>query len=38
MRERTELLGGQFELDAGPGIGTRVRALLPLTGLADDEP
>jgi signal transduction histidine kinase len=37
MRERTELLGGQFELDAGPGIGTRVRALLPLTGLVDDE-
>jgi signal transduction histidine kinase len=36
MRERTELLGGQFELESGPGIGTRVRAFLPLTGLEDD--
>jgi signal transduction histidine kinase len=38
MRERAELLGGRFELESGPGTGTRVRVLLPLTGLAGDEP
>jgi signal transduction histidine kinase len=38
MRERTELLGGRFELTSGPGIGTRIRALLPLSGLPSDEP
>lgn len=38
MRERAELLGGQFELESGPGVGTRVRALLPLAELAGDEP
>ena len=38
MRERTELLGGRFELESEPGAGTRIRALLPLTGLADGEP
>jgi signal transduction histidine kinase len=37
MRERAELLGGQFELISGPD-GTRVRALLPLAELAGDEP
>ena len=26
MRERTELLGGRFELESAPGAGTRVRA------------
>ena len=31
MRERTELLGGRFELESSPGKGTRVRAYLPLT-------
>ena len=36
MRERTELLGGRFVLDSAPGAGTRIRALLPLTGLAGD--
>jgi signal transduction histidine kinase len=36
MRERTELLGGRFELTSGPGTGTRIRADLPLTGLAND--
>jgi signal transduction histidine kinase len=30
MRERTELLGGRFELISQPGAGTRVRAYLPL--------
>lgn len=30
MRERVELLGGQFELASKPGLGTAVRASLPL--------
>jgi signal transduction histidine kinase len=38
MRERTELLGGRFELESGPATGTRIRAFLPLTGLEDDPP
>ena len=37
MRERTELLGGRFELESSPGTGTRVRAFLPLAELAGDE-
>jgi signal transduction histidine kinase len=36
MRERTELLGGRFELESNPATGTRIRAFLPLTGLEDD--
>ena len=37
MRERTELLGGRFELASEPGAGTRVRAFLPLDGpVAED--
>jgi signal transduction histidine kinase len=36
MRERTELLGGRFELESRPATGTRIRAFLPLTGLEDD--
>jgi two-component system NarL family sensor kinase len=31
MRERVELLGGQFELRSAPGQGTRITASLPLT-------
>lgn len=31
MRERAILLGGRVDLDADPGAGTRVTALLPLT-------
>jgi signal transduction histidine kinase len=38
MRERAELLGGQYELESTPGIGTRVRVLLPLAALAGEEP
>jgi signal transduction histidine kinase len=38
MRERAELLGGRFELESGPGAGTRVRAFLPLAEMAGDEP
>lgn len=38
MRERTELLGGHFELTSRPGTGTRIRADLPLSGLANEEP
>jgi signal transduction histidine kinase len=30
MRERVELLNGLFELEAGPGGGTEVRATIPL--------
>jgi PAS domain S-box-containing protein len=30
MRERAELLGGQFSLDAAPGEGTHIRVSLPL--------
>jgi|GEM_PF-5717427 len=30
MRERVELLGGQFMIDSGPGEGTRVTAEIPL--------
>ena len=37
MRERAELLGGRFELESGPGAGTRVRVFLPLAGLTGDE-
>lgn len=32
MRERVELLGGDFRLDAEPGRGTRIRVLFPLAG------
>lgn len=31
MRERVELLSGQFELHSAPGQGTRIHANLPLT-------
>lgn len=31
MRERTLLLGGQFQLDSAPGAGTRLTVKLPLT-------
>ncbi len=37
MRERTELLGGRFELESHPGAGTKVRAVLPLAHLAAEE-
>jgi signal transduction histidine kinase len=30
MRERAELLGGTFELSSGPGVGTTIRASIPL--------
>lgn len=32
MRERVELLGGEFRLDSGIGEGTRIRVVLPLKG------
>jgi hypothetical protein len=38
MRERAELLGGRLELESGRGSGTKVRAFLPLTEAASDEP
>lgn len=30
MRERIEILGGSFDLQSGPGQGTRIRVVLPL--------
>jgi signal transduction histidine kinase len=38
MRERTELLGGRFELTSTPGTGTQIRADLPLASSASEEP
>ncbi|WP_432698580.1 cache domain-containing protein [Marinobacterium sp. YM272] len=32
MRERVELLGGDYRLDSGVGEGTRIRVVLPLKG------
>lgn len=37
MRQRAELLGGQFNLDSTPGEGTRIRVSLPLAD-ADHPP
>jgi len=37
MRERVELLGGQFEVHSQPGSGTAVRAVLPLTPTEVDD-
>lgn len=31
MRERAEMLGGKFEIDARPGNGTAVRAAVPIS-------
>jgi signal transduction histidine kinase len=31
MKERTELVGGTFELSSGPGVGTMIRASIPFT-------
>jgi signal transduction histidine kinase len=30
MRERTEQLGGQLQVTSSPGIGTTIRAEIPL--------
>jgi two-component system sensor histidine kinase NreB len=30
MQERTELLGGRFSVETGPGLGTRITAVLPI--------
>jgi signal transduction histidine kinase len=30
MRERVQMVGGQFKLESSPGIGTTVRAQIPL--------
>jgi signal transduction histidine kinase len=30
MRERAEMLGGNLEVQSGPGAGTRVEAVVPL--------
>ncbi|MBI4898524.1 MAG: hypothetical protein HY827_09200 [Actinobacteria bacterium] len=31
MRERARMLGGRFSIEGGPGRGTMIRAILPLT-------
>jgi signal transduction histidine kinase len=36
MEERAELAGGRIQMDSKPGLGTRVRALFPLTGASDE--
>ena len=36
MRERVEILGGQFEINSAPGYGTTIRATLPLHLPEDD--
>ncbi len=38
MRERVEQLGGHFEVDSAPGIGTMVKARVPLALTARVEP
>jgi two-component system sensor histidine kinase UhpB len=35
MRERTLLVGGEFQIESRPGIGTRVRLLVPITTVDD---
>jgi signal transduction histidine kinase len=37
MRERVELLGGQFEVHSQPGSGTTIRAILPLLTIEVDD-
>lgn len=37
MRERVELLGGQFDVHSQPGSGTTIRAILPLTTIEVDD-
>jgi signal transduction histidine kinase len=34
MRERVKQLGGTLEIESGPGLGTTIRAILPLTQAA----
>jgi signal transduction histidine kinase len=34
MRERVELIGGRFQVDAGPGRGTTIDATIPLAAPA----
>ncbi len=38
IRERTELLGGSFELDSTPGSGVRVRLTVPLPAVSPPTP
>lgn len=37
MRERVEDLGGQFDIESAPGMGTRVRVQLPWPSLSIDQ-
>jgi PAS domain S-box-containing protein len=34
-RERVDAIGGRFELQSAPGVGTRVRVTIPRAGLAE---
>jgi two-component system sensor histidine kinase UhpB len=36
MRERALLVGGEFQIESRPGVGTRVRLIVPITELNDD--
>lgn len=36
MRERVELLNGEFDLQSTPGVGTRIAVSIPLAGNAHD--
>jgi two-component system sensor histidine kinase UhpB len=36
MRERALLVGGEFQIESRPGIGTRVRLIVPITEVNDD--
>lgn len=37
MRERTELIGGKFQIDSSPGRGTNVKVNVPITKYEKDE-
>jgi two-component system sensor histidine kinase UhpB len=38
MKERIEILGGDLEIDSGPGRGTHIRISLPLDDVATSTP
>jgi signal transduction histidine kinase len=37
MRERVELLGGKFSLDAAPASGTTIRVTVPVRKSSDED-
>ena len=38
MRERVELLGGEFRCESSPGAGTRLSASFPIAGPVESVP